>query len=110
MVLLVPCKPSSLAVSCNHSSLVAIAKKRPAYYEGILSELLRFDPSINSVQGAHSSSIRYNLRAGFLGFLRSTNPSMVEVLSDNFIVAIYIFFSLGLWCVGCLYVWWGDGR
>ncbi|KAF3326645.1 Symplekin [Carex littledalei] len=66
--------------------LVAIAKKRPAYYERILSELLSFDP-INSVQGAHASSIRYNLRAGFLGFLRSTNPSMVES-RDKLIMAL----------------------
>ncbi|KAJ4796777.1 Symplekin [Rhynchospora pubera] len=67
--------------------LVAIAKKRPIYYERVLSELLGFYPSINSIQGAHSSSIRFNLRAGLLGFLRSTNPSMVES-RDKLIMAL----------------------
>jgi Symplekin/PTA1 N-terminal len=97
-VLLVPCKSTSHSLITNDSSLVAIAKKRPAYYEHILSGLLSFDPSINSVQGAHSSNIRYNLRAGFIGFLRSTNPSMVEVLSNNFPLLLPFYIKMAVLC------------
>ncbi|KAJ3670682.1 hypothetical protein LUZ60_008108 [Juncus effusus] len=62
------------AINC----LAIIAKKRPIHYERILSELLGFDPNIESAKGAHISSIKYNLRFAFLGFLKSSHPSMIE--------------------------------
>ncbi|KAH7686188.1 Symplekin/Pta1 protein [Dioscorea alata] len=57
--------------------LAAIAKNRPDHYSSILSALLNLDPSGSSM-GGHPASIRYSLRTAFLGFLRCTNPSIVE--------------------------------
>ena len=60
------------------ASLAAIAKNRPVHYSSILSALLNLDLSGSSM-GGHPASIRYSLRTAFLGFLRCTNPSIIEV-------------------------------
>ncbi|KAJ0971547.1 hypothetical protein J5N97_019506 [Dioscorea zingiberensis] len=57
--------------------LAAIAKNRPVHYSFILSTLLNLDPS-GSSKGGHPASIRYSLRTAFIGFLRCTNPSIIE--------------------------------
>ncbi|KAM0945849.1 putative armadillo-like helical, symplekin, symplekin/Pta1 [Dioscorea sansibarensis] len=57
--------------------LAAIAKNRPVHYSSILSALLNLDLSGSSM-GGHPASIRYSLRTAFLGFLRCTNPSIIE--------------------------------
>ncbi|KAL6297217.1 hypothetical protein ACE6H2_005359 [Prunus campanulata] len=59
-------------------SLAAIARKRPVHYNTILSALLDFDPNFEIVKGHHAASIQYSLRTAFLGFLRCTNPVIVE--------------------------------
>ncbi|CAL8997639.1 unnamed protein product [Prunus brigantina] len=58
--------------------LAAIARKRPVHYHTILSALLDFDPNFEIVKGRHAASIQYSLRTAFLGFLRCTNPVIVE--------------------------------
>ncbi|XP_021832136.1 uncharacterized protein LOC110772068 [Prunus avium] len=58
--------------------LAAIARKRPVHYNTILSALLDFDPKFEIVKGHHAASIQYSLRTAFLGFLRCTNPVIVE--------------------------------
>ncbi|KAA8528405.1 hypothetical protein F0562_035760 [Nyssa sinensis] len=69
--------PGSLTISVVNC-LAAIARKRPLHYSSILSALLDFDPSIETVKGAHTASIQYSLRTAFLGFLRCTSPAIVE--------------------------------
>lgn len=63
------------------SSLAAIAKNRPVYYERILPVLLGFDPSLEVAKGVHPASLRYSLKTAFLGFLRSPCQAMIEVSS-----------------------------
>ncbi|ONI35540.1 hypothetical protein PRUPE_1G541600 [Prunus persica] len=58
--------------------LAAIARKRLVHYNTILSALLDFDPNFEIVKGHHAASIQYSLRTAFLGFLRCTNPVIVE--------------------------------
>ncbi|TKW16202.1 hypothetical protein SEVIR_5G284300v4 [Setaria viridis] len=60
------------------NSLAAVVKNRPIYYDRVLPVLLDFDPSLETAKGAHSASLRYALRAAFLGFLRSSHQAMIE--------------------------------
>jgi len=64
-------------------SLAAIVKNRPIYYDRVLPVLLDFNPGLETAKCAHSASLRYALRAAFLGFLRSPHQAMVEVRSSN---------------------------
>ena len=64
-------------------SLAAVVKNRPIYYDRVLPVLLDFNPGLETAKGAHSASLRYALRAAFLGFLRSPHQAMVEVRSSN---------------------------
>jgi symplekin len=64
-------------------SLSAVVKNRPIYYDRVLPVLLDFNPGLETAKGAHSASLRYALRAAFLGFLRSPHQAMVEVRSSN---------------------------
>ncbi|KAF3787409.1 Symplekin [Nymphaea thermarum] len=52
--------------------LPTIARKRPLYYNRILSALISFSPNFES-DGSHVSSIQYSLRTAFLSFLKCTN-------------------------------------
>ncbi|CAN1289759.1 Sympk [Linum perenne] len=58
--------------------LASIARKRPIHYSVILSVLLNFDPNSGTAKGCHTASVQYSLRTAFLGFLRSTNPTILE--------------------------------
>ncbi|KAM1203928.1 hypothetical protein ACFX2J_019684 [Malus domestica] len=69
--------PGSVTIAIVNS-LAAIARKRPIHYNTILSALLDFDPNFEIVKGRHVASIQYSLRTAFLGFLRCTNPALVE--------------------------------
>ncbi|KAF8676232.1 hypothetical protein HU200_047103 [Digitaria exilis] len=60
------------------NSLAAVVKHRPIYYDRVLPVLLDFDPGLETAKGAHSASLRYSLRAAFLGFLRSPHQAMIE--------------------------------
>ncbi|XP_075516795.1 uncharacterized protein LOC142551442 isoform X1 [Primulina tabacum] len=60
------------------NSLAAIARKRPVYYNSILTALLDLDPNWEMVKGRHTVSIQFSLRTAFLGFLRCTHPIIVE--------------------------------
>jgi len=60
------------------NSLAAIVKNRPIYYDRVLPVLLDFNPGLETAKCAHSASLRYALRAAFLGFLRSPHQAMVE--------------------------------
>ncbi|RLM91571.1 uncharacterized protein C2845_PM08G22750 [Panicum miliaceum] len=60
------------------NSLAAVVKNRPIYYDRVLPVLLDFNPGLETAKGAHSASLRYALRAAFLGFLRSPHQAMVE--------------------------------
>ncbi|KAJ1284912.1 hypothetical protein BS78_03G241800 [Paspalum vaginatum] len=60
------------------NSLAAVVKNRPIYYDRVLPVLLEFDPCLETAKGAHSASLRYALRAAFLGFLRSPHQAMIE--------------------------------
>ncbi|OEL35514.1 Symplekin [Dichanthelium oligosanthes] len=60
------------------NSLTAVVKNRPIYYDRVLPVLLDFDPGLETAKGAHSASLRYALRAAFLGFLRSPHQAMIE--------------------------------
>ncbi|CAO2171108.1 unnamed protein product [Urochloa humidicola] len=60
------------------NSLAAVVKNRPVYYDHVLLVLLDFDPGLETAKGAHSASLRYALRAAFLGFLRSPHQAMIE--------------------------------
>ncbi|TXG52605.1 hypothetical protein EZV62_021774 [Acer yangbiense] len=59
-------------------SLAAIARKRPLHYNTVLSALLNFNPNFETVKGCHAASIQYSIRTAFLGFLRCTNPAIME--------------------------------
>ncbi|PON68287.1 Symplekin/Pta [Parasponia andersonii] len=58
--------------------LAAIARKRPLHYSTILNALLDFNPNFELLKGCHASSILYSVRTALLGFLRSTNPAIME--------------------------------
>ncbi|WVZ69171.1 hypothetical protein U9M48_018004 [Paspalum notatum var. saurae] len=60
------------------NSLAVVVKNRPIYYNRVLPVLLEFDPCLETAKGAHSASLRYALRAAFLGFLRSPHQAMIE--------------------------------
>ncbi|CAK7347323.1 unnamed protein product [Dovyalis caffra] len=60
------------------ASLASVARKRPLHYGTILSALLDFDQKVETVKGRHAASILYSLRTAFLGFLRSTYPTILE--------------------------------
>lgn len=76
-------------------SLAAIAKKRPLHYYTIFSALLDFNPNFETVKGCHVASVQYSLRTAFLGFLRCTYPTIMEVK----FLALDISFSLKSLCV-----------
>ncbi|KAG5541930.1 hypothetical protein RHGRI_021681 [Rhododendron griersonianum] len=59
-------------------SLAAIGRKRPLYYESVLSALLDFEPNFEAEKGGHLGSIQYSIRTAMLGFLRCTYPSIME--------------------------------
>lgn len=61
-------------------SLAAIGRKRPLYYESVLSALLDFEPNFEAEKGGHLGSIQYSIRTAMLGFLRCTYPSIMEVI------------------------------
>ncbi|XP_031505229.1 uncharacterized protein LOC116267565 [Nymphaea colorata] len=67
--------PSS-AIIALINCLAAIARKRPLYYNRILSALISFSPNFES-DGSHVSSIQYSLRTAFLSFLKCTNVTMI---------------------------------
>ncbi|PPD66498.1 hypothetical protein GOBAR_DD36622 [Gossypium barbadense] len=54
------------------------ARRRPLHYGTVLSALLDFNPNFDTVRECHKASIQYSLRTAFLGFLRCTNPAIVE--------------------------------
>ncbi|KAJ4850650.1 hypothetical protein Tsubulata_037952 [Turnera subulata] len=58
--------------------LAAVARKRPLHYASVFSALLDFDPKFETSSRCHTASIQYSLRTAFLGFLRSTYPSILE--------------------------------
>ncbi|KAI8548498.1 hypothetical protein RHMOL_Rhmol07G0277900 [Rhododendron molle] len=58
--------------------LAAIGRKRPLYYESVLSALLDFEPNFEAEKGGHLGSIQYSIRTAMLGFLRCTYPSIME--------------------------------
>ncbi|XP_024952280.2 uncharacterized protein LOC102622533 isoform X2 [Citrus sinensis] len=58
--------------------LAAIGRKRPLHYNTILSALLDFNPNFETGRGCHAASVQYSLRTAFLGFLRCTNPTILE--------------------------------
>lgn len=74
-------------------SLAAIARKRPLHYSTILTALLDFNPNFELGKGCHASSILFSLRTALLGFLRSTNPAIMEVK----MLFILLFFMLVWW-------------
>ncbi|CAN6455497.1 unnamed protein product [Victoria cruziana] len=67
--------PSSVIIALVNC-LAAIARKRPLYYNRILSALISFNPNFES-DGSHVSSIQYSLRTAFLSFLKCTNVVMI---------------------------------
>ncbi|XP_022849590.1 uncharacterized protein LOC111371695 isoform X1 [Olea europaea var. sylvestris] len=67
--------PGSLTISVVNS-LAVIARKRPMYYPSVLSALLDFNVNSETVKGQHI--IQYSLRTAFLGFMRCTQPVIVE--------------------------------
>ncbi|OMO50856.1 Armadillo-like helical [Corchorus capsularis] len=69
--------PGSVTITVVNC-LAAIARKRPLHYGTVLSVLLDFNPNFETVRGCHNASIQYSLRTAFLGFLRSTYPTIVE--------------------------------
>ncbi|KAH7847088.1 hypothetical protein Vadar_021712 [Vaccinium darrowii] len=69
--------PGPLTISVVNC-LAAIARKRPLYYESILSALLDFEPNFEAAKGGHLGSIQYSIRTAMLGFLRCTYPSIME--------------------------------
>ncbi|OMO57473.1 Armadillo-type [Corchorus olitorius] len=70
--------PGSVTITVVNC-LAAIARKRPFHYGTVLSVLLDFNPNFETVRGCHNASIQYSLRTAFLGFLRSTYPTIVEL-------------------------------
>ncbi|XP_066306873.1 uncharacterized protein [Miscanthus floridulus] len=60
------------------NSVAAVVKIQPIYYDRVLPVLLDFDPGLETAKGAHSASLRYAVRAAFLGFLRSPHQAMIE--------------------------------
>lgn len=56
-------------------SMATIARKRPVHYSTVLSALLDFE----NIKIFHAPSILFSLRSAFLGFLRCTNPAIIEV-------------------------------
>ncbi|KAI9200581.1 hypothetical protein LWI28_010098 [Acer negundo] len=58
--------------------LAAIARKRLLHYNTVLSALLNFNPNFETAKGCHAASIQYSIRTAFLGFLRCTNPAIME--------------------------------
>ncbi|KAH9755998.1 Symplekin [Citrus sinensis] len=58
--------------------LAAIGRKRPLHHNTILSALLDFNPNFETGRGCHAASVQYSLRTAFLGFLRCTNPTILE--------------------------------
>ncbi|KAH9755996.1 Symplekin [Citrus sinensis] len=56
----------------------AIGRKRPLHHNTILSALLDFNPNFETGRGCHAASVQYSLRTAFLGFLRCTNPTILE--------------------------------
>lgn len=69
--------PGLLTISVINS-LAVIARRRPIYYNRILSALLDFNPNFEMTKGGHAASIQYSLRTAFLGFLRCTHPAILE--------------------------------
>ncbi|KZV46384.1 symplekin-like [Dorcoceras hygrometricum] len=67
----------SLTISVINS-LAAIARKRPVYYNSILTTLLELDVNREMGKGRHTVSIQFSLRTAYLGFLRCTHPVIVE--------------------------------
>ncbi|KAH9690136.1 Symplekin [Citrus sinensis] len=63
----------------------AIGRKRPLHYNTILSALLDFNPNFETGRGCHAASVQYSLRTAFLGFLRCTNPTILEAFLDEVI-------------------------
>ncbi|CAI9775880.1 unnamed protein product [Fraxinus pennsylvanica] len=59
-------------------SLALIARKRPMYYSSVLPALLDFNVNSETVKGRHTLSIHYSLKTAFLGFMRCTQPVIVE--------------------------------
>ncbi|XP_071924400.1 uncharacterized protein [Coffea arabica] len=69
--------PGLLTISIVNS-LAVIARKRPTNYNPILSALLDFDSKFEMTKGGHIASIQYSIRTAFLGFLRCSDPVMLE--------------------------------
>ncbi|XP_017981184.1 PREDICTED: uncharacterized protein LOC18591877 isoform X1 [Theobroma cacao] len=69
--------PGSVTITVVNC-LAAIARKRPLHYGTVLSALLDFNPNFETARGCHNASIQYSLRTAFLGFLRCTNPAIME--------------------------------
>ncbi|KAL5559889.1 hypothetical protein UlMin_036100 [Ulmus minor] len=69
--------PGTLTIAIVNC-LAAIARKRPVHYSTILSALLDFDPNFETMKGCHPASIQFSLRTALLGFLRCTNPAIME--------------------------------
>ncbi|TYH30989.1 hypothetical protein ES288_A01G139200v1 [Gossypium darwinii] len=69
--------PGSVTITVVNC-LAAIARRRPLHYGTVLSALLDFNPNFDMVRECHKASIQYSLRTAFLGFLRCTNPAIVE--------------------------------
>ncbi|XP_058221986.1 uncharacterized protein LOC131331993 isoform X2 [Rhododendron vialii] len=69
--------PGPLTISVVNC-LAAIGRKRPLYYESVLSALLDFEPNFEAEKGGHLGSIQYSIRTAMLGFLRCTYPSIME--------------------------------
>ncbi|KAH9756000.1 Symplekin [Citrus sinensis] len=65
--------------------LAAIGRKRPLHHNTILSALLDFNPNFETGRGCHAASVQYSLRTAFLGFLRCTNPTILEAFLDEVI-------------------------
>ncbi|KAH9755997.1 Symplekin [Citrus sinensis] len=63
----------------------AIGRKRPLHHNTILSALLDFNPNFETGRGCHAASVQYSLRTAFLGFLRCTNPTILEAFLDEVI-------------------------
>ena len=76
-----PDASSQYVVASFFCSLAVIARKRPTNYNPILSALLDFDSKFEMTKGGHIASIQYSIRTAFLGFLRCSDPVMLEVPS-----------------------------
>ncbi|XP_021283612.1 uncharacterized protein LOC110416100 isoform X2 [Herrania umbratica] len=69
--------PGSVTITVVNC-LAAIARKRPLHYGTVLPALLDFNPNFEMARGCHNASLQYSLRTAFLGFLRCTNPTIME--------------------------------